>query len=357
MRRAGATVNALVAQFAKTNPGPASKTPNAAVWSAHMSVCARAGNAREAIAALALMRKVRPWAFPNCSARLLRLFAHTHHERLTLFFYNRQCGARLDAYTLASALTACRGFLDNGNVVSHRGSLGDEASFELPDSPDASAVLYSNSPPPERRATPEAAECLRAFEQADPDVSGSVAVKNAAIALYASVGYTEKAFATYESMRDVTKWTKNSEGDAMRNIDGEEVTSEPFEPLGSTTPDTITYNTLIAACASSDRPGRATELLKDMCLANVPRSLRTYVGLMTAASRFAEDGAAGSVAARAMFEACEQVRLGLSPNPASQFAHTRLTLCFYKTGRHRHGAAQRVYVHRADRRAGQGGRL
>ena len=255
MRRAGATVDALVTQFAKRNPGPASITPNAAVWSAHMSVCARAGNAREAIAALALMRKVRPWAFPNCSARLLRLFAHTHYERLTLFFYNRQCGARLDAYTLASALTACRGFLDNGNVVSHRGSLGDEASFELPDSPDASAVLYSNSPPPERRATPEAAECLRAFEQADPDVSGSVAVKNAAIALYASVGYTEKAFATYESMRDVTKWTKNSEGDAMRNIDGEEVssttaTSFPTEEVWATKPllSFLTHLTRLQCC-------------------------------------------------------------------------------------------------------------
>lgn len=59
--------------------------PNAAVWSALVSVCARAGRAREALDALELMR-----------AR----------------------GHALDSYTLASALTACRGGVAGASAAS-----------------------------------------------------------------------------------------------------------------------------------------------------------------------------------------------------------------------------------------------
>ncbi|ACO69488.1 predicted protein, partial [Micromonas commoda] len=46
--------------------------------------------------------------------------------------------------------------------------------------------------------------------------------------------------------------------------------------LESNAPDTITYNTLIAACVASNKSARASALLKDMIAAGVPRSKRTY---------------------------------------------------------------------------------
>ena len=105
---------------------PGSKVPNAAVWSAFMSVCARAGRAKEALGALRLMR-----------AR----------------------GYPLEPYTLASALTACRG------------------------------------------APREEEEALEVFESAPPEASATTAVRNAAISLDAARGRADRAFALYEEMR------------------------------------------------------------------------------------------------------------------------------------------------------------
>ena len=63
------------------NNGKAERAPDAAVWNALLSVCARAGAAREALDALALMRRA---------------------------------GLPLNPFALASALTACRGNGDGG---------------------------------------------------------------------------------------------------------------------------------------------------------------------------------------------------------------------------------------------------
>ena len=78
-------------------------------------------------------------------------------------------------------------------------------------------------------------------------------MRNAAIALYAAVGRTDRAFSLYETMKAVA--------DAAADAD-----DEPGARLARA-PDTITYNTLIAACASSPRPARAAELHEDMLAA------------------------------------------------------------------------------------------
>ena len=157
---------------------PRNSAPNAAVWSAHMSVCARAGRAREALDALALMRA---------------------------------CGVALDAYTLASALTACRGPPRGDTRGKRRGGDGDAFAedpllilagdvLRMPPklrTPPAFPRRFRRAPPPPR----EALEALAAFETAPAAVSGTVAVRNAAIALYAAAGRTDRAFALYESMR------------------------------------------------------------------------------------------------------------------------------------------------------------
>ena len=135
VRRSGAVVDALVSVGA----------PNAAVWSAHLSVCARAGRAREALDALARM-----------SSR----------------------GAPLEPYTLASVLTACRG-----------GGGGFAAAAD-----DEGEYLALSA---------EAWEALELFERAPPSASETTAVRNAAIALYAAVGRTDRAFSLYETMKAV----------------------------------------------------------------------------------------------------------------------------------------------------------
>ena len=310
--------------------------PNAAVWSAHMSVCARAGRAREALDALALMRA---------------------------------CGVALDAYTLASALTACRGPPrgDASPRGERRGGDGDafaecdplliSAGDVLPDTTETSdAVSDVVSAFPTSgvsAASPEALEALAAFETAPAAVSGTVAVRNAAIALYAAAGRTDRAFALYESMRSNPRGSpceaapggNERRGDAesgdspdsngrRRTKNEEESSSVPGERAAfrrealpatnaasqSSSPDTITYNTLISACASSDTPARAEALHRDMVNAGVPRSGRTYVGLMTAAARAAEPGARAAAAAR-VFALAEA---DATTEPANAFTYTAL---------------------------------
>ena len=116
----------------------------------------------------------------------------------------------------------------------------------------------------------EEEEALEVFESAPPEASATTAVRNAAIALYAARGRADRAFALYEEMR------------------AEGANAESF--LESNAPDTITYNTLIAACVASNKSARASALLKDMIAAGVPRSERTYVSLMASASRTAPEG-------------------------------------------------------------------
>ena len=205
-------------------PKALKKVPNAAVWSALMSVCARAGRAREALDALALML-----------------------DR----------GYPLEPYTLASALTACRASAEGG----------------APDDPAATSQVVTSL----RQAT-EAREALEVFEAAPASASGTTAVRNAAMALYASVGRTDRAFALYEEMRAVD--VRSSAPPSGSTSD------DPFPSFGDHhAPDTITYNTLIAACVASGRFQRARELHRDMVGAGVARSARTYVSLIAAAAR------------------------------------------------------------------------
>ena len=304
VRRAGEITGALVSPWigetseasGAGSDGEAKRqrsAPNAAVWSAHMSVCARAGRAREALDALALMRA---------------------------------CGVALDAYTLASALTACRGeprgdwrgdWRGDDEDVLREGDEGETASDEE-DAEDGTSDAGggSASAAPRAVASVEALEALEAFETAPASVSGTVAVRNAAIALYAAVGRADSAFALYESMRKSPRG--DCEAGASGTVDGE--CPLPFPDDAASAPDTITYNTLISACSSSDAPERAEELHRDMVAAGVPRSGRTYVGLMAAAARAAEPGARAAAAARvfALAEADE------TTEPANAFTYTAL---------------------------------
>jgi pentatricopeptide repeat protein len=300
--------------------------PNAAVWSAHMSVCARAGRAREALDALALMRA---------------------------------CGVALDAYTLGvgahgvSGAAARRRARRTARRRRRRLFAEDPllilAGDVLPDTTeasDATGVVSAFSFSTRAAASPEALEALAAFETAPAAVSGTVAVRNAAIALYAAAGRTDRAFALYESMRrsprgsgEAAPGGNERRGDAesgdspdsvptrLKNesssVPGERAFRRealPDDARQSSSPDTITYNTLISACASSDTPARAEALHRDMVAAGVPRSGRTYVGLMTAAARAAEPGARAAAAAR-VFALAEA---DATTEPANAFIYTAL---------------------------------
>ena len=261
--------------------------PNAAVWSALMSVCARAGRSREALDALALMR-----------AR----------------------GYTLEPYTLASALTACRESVGgSGGSADYVGGGGGGGGGGV------SASLKQST---------EAREALDVFESAPVSASGTTAVRNAAIALYAAVGLTDRAFALYEEMRIAASEEEKEDYDPDRPTDG--CHKKKDEPRVAATmistnhdrnrtqraPDTITYNTLIAACVASNQPHRARQLHRDMVAADVPRSTRTYVSLMAAAVRAAPEGEGAAAAAAAeVFAAAEA---DATTGPANAFTYTAL---------------------------------
>jgi pentatricopeptide repeat protein len=222
---------------------------------------------------------------------------------------------------------------------------GDVLTADTTEASDATGVVSAFST--RAAASPEALEALAAFETAPAAVSGTVAVRNAAIALYAAAGRTDRAFALYESMRrsprgsgEAAPGGNERRGDAESSRDSpdsvptrlkNESSSVPGERAfrrdalpddarQSSSPDTITYNTLISACASSDTPARAEALHRDMVAAGVPRSGRTYVGLMTAAARAAEPGARAAAAAR-VFALAEA---DATTEPANAFIYTAL---------------------------------
>ena len=251
--------------------------PNAAVWSALVSVCARAGRAREALDALELMR-----------AR----------------------GHALDSYTLASALTACRGGVAGASAASS----------------DANGVFATGPAGGRRRrdaleGAREAREGLTVFERAPKSASASAYVRNAAIALYAAVGRVDAAFALYEEMkaesaidggddaRTFSSSSSSSSAAAAAAPGSSETTSaSAMDTRRRTAPDTITYNTLLHSCggrSATDGAEWAFSLVRDMRSARVPRSTRTYVGLMNAAARGAPIGR-GAAAAKAVFDAAEE---------------------------------------------------
>jgi len=97
----------------------------------------------------------------------------------------------------------------------------------------------------------EAQEALDVFESAPASVSCEKGVRNAAIALYFASGRADRAFALFEEMR--------THGDGG----------------GEEGPNTITYNTLIAACAASGKYQRARDLYGAMvgrCKLPLPNS-------------------------------------------------------------------------------------
>ena len=279
-----------------------------------MSVCARAGRAREALDALALVRA---------------------------------CGVALDAYTLASALTACRGPPRGDTRGKRRGGDGDAfaedpllilAGDVLPDATETSdATGVSSAFPTRAAASPEALEALAAFETAPAAVSGTVAVRNAAIALYAAAGRTDRAFALYESMRR----TPRGAGEAAPA--GNERRGDAESGRGRATP--IGRRRVVPSrgarfkrasrrrrvFAGHDhvqhahirvrlvRRARARGgLHRDMVAAGVPRSGRTYVGLMTAARAAEPGGAARRARVFALAEA------DATTEPANAFTYTAL---------------------------------
>ena len=138
----------------------------------------------------------------------------------------------------------------------------------------------------------EAQEALEVFESAPASVSREMGVRNAAIALYFASGRADRAFALFEEMR--------TRGDAQEG------------------PNTITYNTLIAACAASGKYQRARDLYGAMVASDVPRSGRTYVSLMAAAARAAPTGQ-GADAALEVFFTAEDDHL-----PPNEFLYTAL---------------------------------
>jgi pentatricopeptide repeat protein len=219
-----------------------------------------------------------------------------------------------DCQPYASALTACRGTVganagnanDNGGGGGVFGAGGGGGEGEGGGGGGLSSLKQSM----------EAREALDVFESAPGSASGTTAVRNAAIALYAAVGSTDRAFALYEEMRTDAAAATSTEAaatstaaaatstlavttstvvDATSPVVADTSTATSASTITSSAasssraaagqrshqaPDTITYNTLIAACVASNQLHRARQLHRDMVAADVPRSARTYVSLM-----------------------------------------------------------------------------
>ena len=253
----GATRGAEKRVHAGKSVHPRNSAPNAAVWSAHMSVCARAGRAREALDALALMRA---------------------------------CGVALDAYTLASALTACRGpprgdtrggGAAAATTPSPRISLDlGGRSYRMPPklrTPPAFPRRFRRAPPPPprrwrrwRRSKPRRrpsrgqsrcaarpSRCTR--RRAHRPRVRSVRVHAEVPARCGRGGPEETNAAATPNRATPNRATPNR----RRRADGAESSvpgSARFKTRFPTTPRlrrTRSYNTLISACASSDAPARA----------------------------------------------------------------------------------------------------
>ena len=187
-------------------------------------------------------------------------------------------GAPLEPYTLASVLTACRGGGGEGLAA----AADDEGEYLA--------------------LSAEAWEALELFERAPPSASETTAVRNAAIALCR--GGTNGSSELYddESGRRRRRRRRRRTGARLARA-----------------PDTITYNTLIAACASSPRP-RARRNFTRICSPPRRQAPTTRVSLMTSAARAAPAGE-GPDAALAWFAEHETDPTVGSPNA---FAYTAL---------------------------------
>ncbi|CEG00208.1 Tetratricopeptide-like helical [Ostreococcus tauri] len=113
----------------------------------------------------------------------------------------------------------------------------------------------------------------RIISQSPTGVRESTGVRNALISTHLHFGDFKSAFALYAKFKsDVQSCRRETNARARRALE-------------SQLPDTITFNTLIHACASNGEDGKAMELYRDMLANGVPPSLRTYVSLIVSLSR------------------------------------------------------------------------
>jgi len=203
MERGDALVNAL-AKASSNDSFMASKTPNARVWCALITLCARVGHPARAIEVIHIMtkRQMRP-----------------------------------DEYALTAALNACK---------------EGQTYFE---------------------------EMLRIIENYPESIRRSTGVCNAAISVFLHFGDFKSAFQMYVEMKAKLHSLRK-----MKDTD-HAAYSRDVRAIENQTPDTITYNTLIGACASNGEDVKAMGLYHDMMANGIPPSLRTYVGLIVSLSR------------------------------------------------------------------------
>ena len=203
MERGEALVAAL-AEEASKDALTASKTPNARVWCALITLCARVGEPARAIEVLNVMtkRQMRP-----------------------------------DEYAITAALNACK----------------------------------------EGRTYFEQMLCI--LENYPESIRRSTGVCNAAIQLYVHFGDFKSAFKLYGEMK--------AKMHAFRRMKDTDHGTSPRDVrvMENQIPDTVTYNTLIGACAANGEDVKALELYHDMIANGIPPSMRTYVMVIVALSR------------------------------------------------------------------------
>ena len=228
LKRGEALVAAL-ADAASTDAITATKTPNARVWCALITLCARVGQPARAIEVINIMtkRQMRP-----------------------------------EDHAISAALNACK------------------------------------------EGRPYFEQMLRILENYPESIRRSTGVCNAAISVYLHFGDFKSAFKLYSEMK--------AKMHAFRRMKDTDHGASPRDVrvMENQIPDTITYNTLIGACATNGEDVKALELYHDMIANGIPPSLRTYVGLIVSLSR-SHDGSRADEAEKLFNTAIDD---GVMPN-------------------------------------------
>tara|TARA_B100000003_G_scaffold164436_1_gene150609 strand:- start:1081 stop:3654 length:2574 start_codon:yes stop_codon:yes gene_type:complete len=134
-----------------------------------------------------------------------------------------------------------------------------------------------------------------------PSVRHSTGVRNGMISTHLHFGDFKSAFELYGAFKeDMRAYRRDASSGGERER----------RELEHRLPDTITYNTLIYACASNGEDGKAMEMYSDMLVNGIPPSLRTYVGLIVALGR-SNKGSRADEAAK-LFDAA--IDDGIRPN-------------------------------------------
>ncbi len=134
-----------------------------------------------------------------------------------------------------------------------------------------------------------------------PSVRHSTGVRNGMISTHLHFGDFKSAFELYGAFKeDMRAYRRDASSGGERER----------RELEHRLPDTITYNTLIYACASNGEDGKAMEMYSDMLVNGIPPSLRTYVGLIVALGR--SDKGSRADEAEKLFDAA--IDDGIRPN-------------------------------------------